>query len=344
MNRKLAIALLVFANVMWGSSYAVAKVALEELPPPLLGALRITLASCMIWLALLWQSRRPALRPASEKNTLPISFSPSVKGEENGREVKQHTNIPRRDALKMLSLGFLGLAIDYLLAYWGVSLSTATDASLMIIGEVIFTTLLSVWLLGEQLSHRKLLGIATGIVGVVTLVLGSVGSDASGASGLARAAGDLLILGGLLGASFYGVLGTGLSRKYRPLRMLGYAYTGAMLLWAPLLVWYIVSGTFPAISGRAILGVIYLAVVTSFICQLVWFHVLRYTGANTGAITLFVQPLVGSLLGLVVLREPLTHALIVGGALIFAALYFTSIPKRKHISSEYQLPETPVVE
>jgi drug/metabolite transporter (DMT)-like permease len=278
------------------------------------------------------------------KEPLPISLSPIVEKGEDGREVKQHTNIPRRDKLKMLSLGFLGLAIDYLLAYWGVSLSTATDASLMIIGEVIFTTLLSVWLLGEQLSHRKLLGIATGIAGVVTLVLGSVGSGASGASGFARAAGNLLILGGLLGASFYGVLGTGLSRKYRPLRMLGYAYTGAMLLWAPLLMWYIVSGTFPSISGRAMLGVIYLAVVTSFICQLVWFHVLRYTGANTGAITLFVQPLVGSLLGLLVLREPLTLALIVGGALIFAALYFTSIPNRKHVSSEYQLPEAPIVE
>jgi drug/metabolite transporter (DMT)-like permease len=344
LNRKLAIALLVFANVMWGSSYAVAKVALEELPPPLLGALRITLASSLIWLALLWQARRPALTSTRGKGAMPASLSPIMGESSSGGEVRHGEKVPRRDALKMLGLGFLGLAVDYLLAYWGVSLSTATDASLMIIGEVIFTTLLSVWLLGERLGHRKLLGIATGVVGVVTLVLGSVSSSASGIGGLARAGGDLLILGGLLGASFYGVLGTGLSRKYRPLRMLGYAYTGAMLLWAPVLLWYLASGTFPAISGRAILGVIYLAVVTSFICQLVWFHVLRYTGANTGAITLFVQPLVGSLLGLLVLREPLTLALIVGGALIFAALYFTSIPNRKHVSSEYQLPEAPVVE
>jgi drug/metabolite transporter (DMT)-like permease len=126
--------------------------------------------------------------------------------------------------------------------------------------------------------------------------------------------------------------------------MLGHAYTGAMLLWAPLLLWYIASGSFPAISARAILGVIYLAAVTSFVCQLVWFHVLRYTGANTGAITLFVQPLVGTLLGLLVLREPLTLALVAGGALIFAALYFTSIPSRKQVTSDYQLPEAQVVE
>jgi drug/metabolite transporter (DMT)-like permease len=325
LNRRLAITLLVFANVMWGSSYAVAKVALEELPPPLLGALRITVASSLIWLALLWQARLP-LSPASTPG-----------------ESKSLEKVPRRDGLKMLGLGFLGLAIDYLFAYWGVSLTTATDASLMIIGEVIFTTLLGVWLLRERLSRRKLLGIATGIAGVVTLVFGGIGVG-GGAGGLVRAAGDLLILCGLLGASFYGVLGTALSRKYSPLRMLGYAYTGAMLLWAPLLLWYIASGAFPAISARAIVGVIYLAVVTSCICQLVWFHVLRYTGANTGAITLFVQPLVGSLLGLLVLREPLTVALVVGGALIFAALYFTSVRGHKAVTGEYRLPEAPVVE
>jgi drug/metabolite transporter (DMT)-like permease len=331
LNRKLAIALLVFANIMWGSSYAVVKVALEELPPPLLGALRITLATGLIWLVLLWQAWRPAL-----------SQSTRERAEIRGAKVLE--KIPRRDALKMLGLGTLGLAIDYLLAYSGVSLSTATDASLMIIGEVIFTTLLGVWLLGERLSRRKLLGIATGIAGVVTLVLGGIGASGAGVSGLARAAGDLLILCGLLGASFYSVLGAGLSRKYRPLRMLGYAYSGAMLIWAPLLLWYIASGAFPAISARAILGVVYLAVVTSCICQMVWFHVVRFTGANTGAITLFIQPLVGSLLGLLVLREPLTIALLIGGALIFAALYFTSVPGQRIVTSDYRLPETPAVE
>ena len=44
------------------------------------------------------------------------------------------------------------------------------------------------------------------------------------------------------------------------------------------------------------------------------------------------------------LREPLTIALVVGGALIFAALYFTSVPSRKVVTGEYRLPEAPVAE
>jgi len=315
-NRKLAVSLLVGANIMWGSSYAVVKVALEELPPPLLGALRISLATLLIWLVLSWQARRSG-----------------AAGEAAGFE-----KVKRRDAIKLAGLGFCGVALDYLLGYWGVSLTTATDASLMIIGEVIFTTLLAVWLLGDRLSLRKTLGIVTGIAGVVTLVFGNIATGGPGASGLGRAAGDLLILAGLFAATLYSVLGAGLARKYRPLTILAYAYAGSMILWAPLLIGYIAAGAFPAISATVIAGVIYLAVVTSLICHLVWFHVLRVTGANLGAISLFVQPLVGSLIGLLVLGDAFTPALALGAALIFTALYFTTVPDRE-MTVEYALPE-----
>jgi drug/metabolite transporter (DMT)-like permease len=56
-NHKLAVGLLVFANVLWGSSYVVAKIALEEVLPPLLGALRVLLASALLWPILIWRMR-----------------------------------------------------------------------------------------------------------------------------------------------------------------------------------------------------------------------------------------------------------------------------------------------
>jgi drug/metabolite transporter (DMT)-like permease len=88
-----------------------------------------------------------------------------------------------------------------------------------------------------------------------------------------------------------------------------------------------------------LLGVIYLAIVASVVCHLVWFHVVRVAGANLGAISLFVQPLVGSLLGLFVLHEPLTITLVAGAALIFAALYFTTVPGRNAAAIEIAIPE-----
>ncbi len=40
MDRRLAVAILIFINVLWGSSYGITKVVLAEIPPVLFGALR----------------------------------------------------------------------------------------------------------------------------------------------------------------------------------------------------------------------------------------------------------------------------------------------------------------
>ena len=305
MNRKTAVGLLVFANVLWGSSYVVAKIALEEVPPPLLGALRVILASALLWPLLIWRTRFD--HPATRRLIEPIALG---------------------DALRLAGLGLLGVGASYLLDYWGISLSTATDASLMIIGEVIFTALLAAWLVGERLGLRKRAGVLVGIAGVLILVLGNAPVGESGAAGWARAAGNGLILACLLCESIYTVLGAGLARKYQPLTVLTLANTGSLLIWLPILAWYYVTGRFPALSLAAIIGIIYLAAITSALCYLIWFSVLRVAGSSVGAVSLFVQPLIGALLGLALLGNPLTAALLAGAALIFAALYLMTVPER----------------
>ena len=66
MTRGRAVGLLVLANVFWGSSHAVAKTTLETFPPPLLAALRFSIASAV--LAAVWvdprdSTRRPVSSP-----------------------------------------------------------------------------------------------------------------------------------------------------------------------------------------------------------------------------------------------------------------------------------------
>src|SRR5262249_23252494 len=310
MSRKVAVFLLVFANILWGSSYVVAKVALEEVPPPLLGALRIILASALLWPILIWRVRAGAPRGWR-------LIEPMASG----------------DGLRLAALGLLGVGASYLLDYWGISLSTATDASLMIIGEVIFTALLAAVLAGERVGYRKRLGIVVGIAGVLILVLGNAPAEGS-QGGWARAFGDALILACLLCESTYTVLGASLARKYQPLTVLTLANSGSLLIWLPILTWYIAMGRFPSLSLGAIAGVVYLAGVTSALCYLIWFSVLRIAASSVAAVSLFVQPLVGSLLGLALLGDPLTAALLAGAGLIFSALYLMSVPRRGAAAEE----------
>jgi drug/metabolite transporter (DMT)-like permease len=304
-SRALALGVLLLTNAVWGTSYAVAKVALAEIPAPLLGALRITIASTVLWAVLLTLARRD--RPvALEPPPLP----------------------PARDALRLAGLGLLGVSANALLGTWGISLTTATDASLMIVGEVIFTVLLAALLAGERLGRRRGLGIGVGIVGVVVLVGGSAGPADELVTAGARAAGNLLILTGLFFESAYSVLGAKLARAYRPLAVLALSFGGSLLVWLPLLAAYGSAGRLAGISLAAWGGVLYLALITSAAGYLIWFAVLRHAGASLGAISLLAQPLVGATVGIGLLGDPAGPATVLGGSLIVACLVLTALPEK----------------
>lgn len=303
MNRTVAVVILVGINILWGSTYAVTKVALLEIPPPLLGAMRWITATVVLWGIHLWLVRQRA--------TGAQAAAPAVSN---------------ADRLRLFGLGTLGIGVAYVIGYVGISLTTATDASLMIIGEVIFTALFAAWLLHEPLSQGKVVGMGLGAVGVAILVLGHVTGENGGDQGGWRALGDLMLLVTLALQALYTVLGTNLARKYPPMSVLTYVCTGSLLIWAPVLLWYVLNDALPStLSVQAISGVLYLALIAAVFCNFVWFSIASRIGAGLSALSLFAQPLVGSFIGLVFLQEPLTLTLLIGAVLIFVALYLTSM-------------------
>jgi drug/metabolite transporter (DMT)-like permease len=289
--RFVPIALLVLANALWGSSYVVAKVAMEQIPPTLLAALRFTLAAGALWLILFTQSRK-----------LP---SP-------------------RDAVGLLALGAFGIGINGLLGYWGISLTTATDAALLIVGEIIFTTVFAIVLTSDRLSTWRGIGMLIGVIGVLVLVVGGATAQPT-AEAPNRVLGDVLILTGLAFESAHTVLGTRFSRRYDALTVLTLSLTGSCVLWLPTLGFYAFQHNLALPSMTGVAGVLYLAFVVSLACYLVWFSVLRRSGATLGALSLLAQPVVGALLGILLLGDPLAPSTLLGGACVVVCLVLASL-------------------
>jgi drug/metabolite transporter (DMT)-like permease len=95
-------------------------------------------------------------------------------------------------------------------------------------------------------------------------------------------------------------------------------------VWLPVIGFSVRSATSLPSAG-AIAGVLYLAVVTSVACYLVWFSVLRRVGATLGALSLLAQPVVGAALGILLLREQPTLATVLGGGCVVICLVLASL-------------------
>jgi len=273
------------ANVVYGTSYVVARVTLESIPPAMLAFTRLALGA----LALVLFSRRQLAPPLSGPDRRAIAW-----------------------------MGILGFAGAYVCSNWGIAHSTATNGALLITVEPIAMILLSPWYLGERLSRRGAIGAALTIAGTVVLVVNGIPGVTEKL--VPHWAGDLvLVVAGVAYAS-YSLLGRRVLERHPPLGVTirSLVWGAAALLPIAALEW--AAGARPIWSATAVSGTLYLAVVITALGYVVWNWALARVPAPRAAIFLNVQPIVGALLGAVVLGEPVTVFTAAGGILVVTGL------------------------
>ena len=283
-------AVLLVINVVYATSYVATRLTLGDVPPATLALVRCALGAVLL-APLAW--RRPFAAPLSA-----------------------------RDRWQIAAMGVLGFGAAFALSHWGLLRSTAANAALLIIVEPIAIIALSPLLLGERLRPREALGAVLALIGTTLVVL-------DGIPGLtARLAphwrGDLLLIAAGLAYASYSLIGRDVLRRHpsTPVTALSIVWGAAAL--APLagLEWW--AGERPRWTGPAVAGTLYLTVVITALAYMVWNWALERVPAPRAAIFLNVQPVAGSLLGVLVLGDAFTVFTAAGGTLIVAGLSLTA--------------------
>lgn len=287
---------LLVANLVFSTGYAVTRVVLNDVGPATLGLARVLIGAVLLlgWAA--WQSS------ASPRVPPRIPWTPG-------------------DRVRVALMGVVGFALAFAFGNWGLAHSTASNAALLITVEPTTLLVLSPLLLGERLSRRETAGAALTLLGAVVVVV-------NGVPGLTQSLmphwrGDLvLILSGVAYAA-YSLLGRGVLTRHPVSRVTAHSVVWGALSIAPLALYEWHVGPPPAWTAGAIAGTVYLGVVITALGYGVWNWCLERVGAARVAAFVNVQPLAGALLGVWWLREPLTPFLVVGGVLIVAGLHLT---------------------
>jgi drug/metabolite transporter (DMT)-like permease len=264
------------ANLLWGSTYVVAAGVLEAAPPLVLAFVRFGLASAVMVLL------RSHEAPPSKERTAPAG--------------------PERWAL--LILGVIGFGLAKVLNYEGLARSTATDAALIINLEAVFTAFFGRLLLGQKLSTIQLFGLALALFGGLLLVWPNQPESASHA-GMDRAFGNGLMVASVAAEALASVLGVRAMASYTGMQVTAYGtYLGGLAL-LPFALWQSAESGFDVswMTPWNLWGIAYLAVAATIVAYALWFKGLARADASRAAAYLYVQPIVGLLLGILIRRE-----------------------------------------
>ena len=282
----LAIAAVVVANLMWGSSIVAGKEALEGIEPLTLSFLR-----CLIALAV--------LVPITRRRGAPM---------ESGRDA----------AL----LGLTGVAMFFVCYTIGIRFTSATNATLILDGgEPLAGALLAAILLGERLGKRRVVGMFVALAGIVTVVLSDTDAGHVGMTVL----GDGLMVASVLSWGAYLALGRrvfGGNRDPIAVVTAATAYGALFLFPAAVLESAIVGIGMP--GAREFLLLAYLGIGCTALTDVLLGYGLRYLEAGRAAVLGNVAPLTGLAAAVVFLGEPVTPVMVGGASLVLAGIAWAS--------------------
>jgi len=284
---------LVLTVVLWGASFVALKVLLQELGPAALTAVRFAIGIAV--LAAVSAARR-------------------------------QIQLPRARDLPMLALlGFLGIAFHQWLQATGLQTASATVTSWIVATIPVFVALLGWLVLRERLGWWRIAGIALAAVGVTVVV--SDGDLLGLLTGTTGAPGDILIAISAVNWAVFTILSKRFMERSGSLRPVTMMLCVMGFGWAFSLAWLGVAG-----GGQAILrlssggwwAMAFLGIGCSGLAYLFWYDALDHIDATQAGVFLYFEPLATAVIAWPLLGEPISGAMLAGGAAILAGVWMVN--------------------
>lgn len=269
---------LILASSIWGGMYVVVKIVVAVIPPLELVWIRYLIA--LVALVII------------------------------GLVTRQNWRIKRRHFGIIIAIAIIGYVISIVTQETGTMLSTAQMGAIITSTTPAFMVLFASLILKERLTLKKAISVSLATIGVITIV----GIDDINMSSMLG--GISLIIAALTWA-LMSVLIKRIPSDYSQIVITTYATLIAFIVLTPFVIPKLPQIdsndlTNPTIWG----GLIYLGVISTSIAFLLWNRGLQMLSASSGGVFFFFQPIVGTLLGWLILGETISITFWIGSILI----------------------------
>jgi drug/metabolite transporter (DMT)-like permease len=272
--------------LLWSANFVVAKYALEELPPFALLFIRVLMSAALL---------------------LAIYFA---------RNQRERKPLQAGDWKWFLALGLLGVAGNQTGFTVGIHYTTVGHSALIIALSPILVLVFAVRMKLESLNWQKAAGMALSFSGVAVLALEHGFNSAS-----PTFTGDLLTFGGSLAFALYTVYGKRVSERYDTLTLNTFTYLAGFLAVVPVSAWQLFEVDWNAVSWKGWLGAFYMAAGASVAAYMIFYYALTKISATRVIAFSYLQPVLATILAVLLRGEQVTGHLLGGGALVLLGVY-----------------------
>jgi drug/metabolite transporter (DMT)-like permease len=284
-------------GAIWGSSFLLIRVGVEEFSPTQVSFTRCLIAAVGLNLVLALTGKR----------------------------------LPRdRATIRALALiGFGNSALPYTLLGLGEQEISSGMAAVLQATASLFTLVIAHFMLAdERITPRKVIGLALGFLGVLAL---SSDSFEGGQLNTPMLLGQFAIMGASLCYAYFTVYSKqALRGRIDPTVIAAATFisaticAGLMMLLEPLL-----GGRGPVnpldVPRDSLYAVLGLGVVNTFIAYLFFYFIVQELGAFRASMVTYIVPPIGVILGALILSEQASAIMLVGAALIFTGIAVVNV-------------------
>lgn len=277
--------------VIWGFSIPATKLALLDLPPLTLTALRFLVAVPLFLILAVGQLR-----------------------------------VPWRAVPSIAALGVMGISLGNVAQSFGVAGTSASVATIISATIPIFVVIFAALRLKQAVTGRQWFGLLAAFAGIALVAVGS-GSEVAGAAST-TASGVAWMLVSAIAIAFYYIWSAELSEKFGIMAVAAWNGLAGLLAVLPLAGWEMAQ-TSIHVTAQALWLTVYLAVMVTVLGLLLWLYLLRNVPARVAASVQYLQPVLGIGSSAALFGDRLGFLFVAGVILVLAGLALSMVVQRR---------------
>ncbi len=229
--------------------------------------------------------------------------------------------INKIDLLRLAICGLFGVAINQLLFFEGLNLTTPINASIVMTVNPILVLILSFFIINESITFKKAIGILLGFIGAYLLIAQGKQISFTTDSQL----GNLLVFINALSYGLYLVIVKPLMKKYHPITVMFYVFGFGLLYTLYFGLEGLSSVNWNLIPANIYYAIAFVLFCTTFLAYLFNSSALRQLSPSTVSIYIYLQPLLASIFAIYREVDTIDRTKLIAAILIFIGVYLVSV-------------------